>query len=115
MCKKAPDQFLLIIIGLVPAVVYSPVVQCLAGCYTILVNNITQCKARKEKIMDTFEEYYEYVGAQETTDQNKLLESFKLFLEHPDIYGGFFVVRWKENDVMHNNTDLKKFTENCYK
>lgn len=65
--------------------------------------------------MDKFEMYYEYVGASEETDKKRLMELFKDFLDHGYMHGGFFVVRWKENDTMMNTATLDDFVANVKK
>ena len=64
--------------------------------------------------MDIFEEYFEYLEPKQivgTVDnKKKLIEDFKNFLDHPEIYGGgFFCIRWKENEESYNNVTLKEF------
>ena len=58
---------------------------------------------------DEFEQYFEYVGKVKTTDKADLLKSFENFLNDPELYGGFFVVRWNENDTMYNTKSLDDF------
>lgn len=65
--------------------------------------------------MNEFEKYFEYVGKVKTTDKAKLLKSFENFLNDPELYGGFFVVRWNENDTMYNNKSLDDFVKNTKK
>ena len=61
--------------------------------------------------MDVFERYWEFVEKDTTTDKEKLLKSFKLFLENPKAYG-FFAVRWKEDDTMYNNESMQEIANN---
>jgi len=65
--------------------------------------------------MDKFEMYYEYVGASEETDKERLVELFKAFLDHPYLHGGFFAIRWKENDDLMNRLSLDDFVANVKK
>ena len=63
--------------------------------------------------MDTFEKYLEYVEVQETTDKAELMESFARFLDDPMMYGGHFVIRWKENETFENTRTLKEYVDRC--
>lgn len=58
--------------------------------------------------MDVFEEYMSYVGVIEVTDKERLLQSFKNFLDNPH---GTFCIRWKENDDLYNNESFDDFYE----
>lgn len=61
--------------------------------------------------MDTFERYWEFVDKEVITDKEKLLESFKRFLDNPEAYGSF-VIRWKENNTMYNNESMSEIADN---
>lgn len=61
--------------------------------------------------MDVFERYREFTKKETITDKEKLLESFKLFLDNPNAYGSF-VVRWKEDDTTYNNESMEKIVNN---
>lgn len=61
---------------------------------------------------DTFERYYEYLEPQTETNKEKMIKDFINFLENPDVYGGFFVIRWKGNDEIYNREALKDFVNN---
>lgn len=61
--------------------------------------------------MDTFERYREFVDKEVITDKEKLLESFKRFLDNPEAYGSF-VIRWKENNTMYNNESMSEIADN---
>lgn len=63
--------------------------------------------------MNKFEEYSEFVGAENITDKEELLERFKHFLDNPMVYGGFFIVRWSENDNSVNTKSLEEYVKNC--
>lgn len=65
--------------------------------------------------MDKFEIYYEYVGASEETDKERLVELFRGFLDNPYAHGGFFAIRWKENDDLVNTASLDDFVANVKK
>lgn len=61
--------------------------------------------------MDVFERYWEFCEKDTITDKEKLLKSFKLFLDNPKAYGSF-VIRWKEDDTMYNNESMEEIARN---
>ena len=58
---------------------------------------------------NTFEQYYPYIGAVETSKE-ELLKHFQCFLDFPE-HCGIFIVRWKENEDFKCRYTLNEYVE----